>query len=231
MKQEIIRIDLEGVNCYLIRISDGFILVDTGGHMILDKQFNNRRDQLEKELKIAGCEPDTLKLVILTHGDIDHVGNAAFIREKYGAKIAMHSGDVQLVENPVIEKMMESFHYKSLIYKVVFKLLNKIIKKVNQKMLDNFEKFKPDFYIDEGYSLLEYGIDATVLHIPGHTAGSIGILTANGELIAGDTFANINKPDTAINACDFKTLATSVERLKAMDIKTIYPGHGKPFEM
>lgn len=230
MKQEIIRIDLEGVNCYLGKAGDSFILFDTGGHTVMDKQFTNKRESLEKELEKAGCKPGNLKLVILTHGDNDHAANASFIRDKYKTKIAIHSGDLELVENPGIEKVMESFRYKSLIYKIVFRLMKKLIKKVSLKILNDFEKFKPDIFIDEDYSLLEYGFDAKILHIPGHTAGSIGVLTAKGDLIAGDTFTNINKPDIAPNAYDFKALAASVDRLKTMDIKTVYPGHGKPFE-
>jgi hydroxyacylglutathione hydrolase len=230
MKQEIIRIDLEGVNCYLGKAGDSFILFDTGGHTIMDKQFSNRRETLERELEKAGCKPGNLKLVVLTHGDNDHTANAAFIRDKYTTKIAMHAGDVELVENPVIEKVMESFRYKSLIYKVVFVFMKKLIQRVSLKMLVNFERFTPDVYVDEGYSLQEYGFEAKVLHIPGHTAGSIGVLTANGDLIAGDTFTNMSKPDFAPNAYDFKILAASVDRLKAMDIKTVHPGHGTPFE-
>ncbi len=49
--QEIIRIDLDGVNCYLLKNMQRFILVDTGGHMFMDKQFNNRRDKLVRNLE------------------------------------------------------------------------------------------------------------------------------------------------------------------------------------
>lgn len=228
--QEIIRIDLEGVNCYLAKAGDGFILFDTGGHTVMDKQFTNRREGLERELEKAGCKPGNLKLVILTHGDNDHAANAAFIRDKYMTKIAMHSQDRELVENPDIDMAMKSFRYKSIMFKIVFLLMKKMIRKVTLKILGDFEKFKPDFFVDEGYTLSEFGLDAKILHIPGHTAGSIGILMAEGGLIAGDTFANIKKPDTAPNAFDFKALRASTGRLKTIDIKTIYPGHGIPFE-
>ncbi|MCX7748030.1 MAG: MBL fold metallo-hydrolase [Clostridia bacterium] len=231
MKQEIIWIDLEGVNCYLGKAGDSFILFDTGGHTVLDKQFTNRRDRLDKELEKAGCKPGKLKLVVLTHGDIDHVINAAYIRDKYNAKIAMHAGDLELVESPGIEKAMESFRFKSIMNRIIFMIMKKPIQKIMLKILDHFEKFKPDIYIDEGYSLKEYGLDAKVLHIPGHTAGSVAILTTNGELIAGDTLTNMKKPDIAPNALDFETLTASVDRLKRMNIKTVYPGHGKPFHM
>lgn len=230
MKEEIIRIDLSGVNCYLVKAGDGFVLCDTGGHMVMDKEFTNRREQLERELEKVGCQPGKLKLIVLTHGDCDHVANAAYIREKYKVKIAMHSDDLRLVENPTIDVFMESFRYKSFIFKIVFKLMKKTIKKVTLKTLEHFEKFTPDILLNEDFDLSEYGLNAKVLHVPGHTAGSVCVLTSEGNLIAGDTFSNMNKPDTAPNAYDFKTLTAGVSRLKDMDIRTIYPGHGIPFE-
>lgn len=231
MKQEIIRIDLDGVNCYLVKEDDKFILIDTGGHMVMDKAFTDRCELLENELTKAGCKPGNLKFVILTHGDHDHAANSVFIREKYKIKIAMHKGDIQLVENPTMEKVMRSFYYKSIINKIIFQIMKKLITKVTHKALVDFKTFKPDVLIDEGCSLMEYGFNAKILHLPGHTDGSIGILTANGDLIAGDTFANMKKPEVAANAYDFKTLKKSVGRLKALNINTIYPGHGMPFEM
>ena len=62
------------VNCYIVETDSGFVLIDTGA--------SNRRSQLEKELESAGCKPGDLKLIILTHGDFDHTGNAAYLRRQ-----------------------------------------------------------------------------------------------------------------------------------------------------
>ena len=91
MQQEIKTINLllpyklGSVNCYLIETDTGYILIDTG--------CSNKRIDLEKELESTGCKPDNFKLIVLTHGDFDHTGNAAYLREKYGTKIAMHYDD------------------------------------------------------------------------------------------------------------------------------------------
>jgi len=79
-----------GVNCYLVKTDTGYILIDTLSLTM--------RDALEKELENAGCKPGNLQLIVLTHGDIDHAGNCAYLREKYGAQIAMHSDDSGMVE-------------------------------------------------------------------------------------------------------------------------------------
>src|SRR5512139_3425317 len=64
------------VNCYLITTGTGYLLIDTGS--------SNQRAELEQALESAGCSPGDLKLIVLTHGDFDHTGNAVHLREKFG---------------------------------------------------------------------------------------------------------------------------------------------------
>ena len=54
MPQEIIVIDLGGVNCYLVKTAPGYILIDTG--------YAAKRADLEKALAQAGCRPGSLPL-------------------------------------------------------------------------------------------------------------------------------------------------------------------------
>lgn len=229
MEQEIIRIDLNGVNCYLSCNNGEFILFDTGGHLFFDKDFNNRRDDIDRELEKYGCTADNLKLIVLTHGDNDHVANAAYLREKYHTRIAMHKDDISLINNPSVEVLMENCRYRSLGYRILSFFIKGLLKKIIIKTKDDFESFQPDELIDESFDLSNYGLEADIIHLPGHTRGSIGILTKRGDFIAGDIFANNGKPVIAPNAMDFKQLKGSIEKLKTLDIKTIYPGHGEPF--
>ena len=106
-----------------------------------------------------------------------------------------------------------------------------MIRRLRRRGKFTFEKFKPDIYLEEGQKLTEYGLDAMVIHIPGHTKGSIGILSDNGILFAGDIFTNRKKPDLATYIENFKDLENSYARLKTLQIKTVYPGHGRPFGM
>ncbi len=79
-----------GVNCYLVESAIGYILIDTG--------FHPKRTELLKELDRAGCKPGNPRLIIITHGDLDHTGNCTYLREKYGAKIAIHRSESEAVE-------------------------------------------------------------------------------------------------------------------------------------
>ena len=214
MKKEDIKIiELTFVNAFLLKVNHGFILIDTGLAVHWEK--------LENELVSAGCVPGNLKLVIITHGDFDHTGNCAKLQEKYKCKIAMHKDDSLMAENLVFLKRK----VKSLAAKIFF-----LVRKFQRRKF-TFDKFKPDIYLTDGQNLNEYGLDATIIHIPGHSKGSIGILTGDGILFAGDTFTNRKKPDTATYIENSVDLKNSIARLKTLNIKTIYPGHGKPFEI
>ena len=199
------------INCYLVRTSKGFILIDTGR--------TNKRKLIEKKLEGAGCYPGNLTLIILTHGDFDHCGNAAYLRKKFRTQIAMHKDDSGMAEQG---NMLWNRSKKNILTRTIFKLLFR---------LNKSDRFKPDLYIDERYDLSEFGFEAQVLEIPGHSRGSIGILTTGGELFCGDLLANIGKPDIWSIIDDLDAAHASVEKLKISQVSIVYPGHGPPFPM
>lgn len=211
MSSKIKTINLGGVNCYLASCPDGFVLIDTG--------YSGKRALLLKELEAAGCTPGKLTLVLITHGDADHAGNAAYLREKYGAKLAMHAQDSGMVEHGDMSGNRKAKPDKmSLIMKVMVSVAGIFVKS------GGFEKFKPDLMVDDGLDLSKYGLDATILHLPGHSKGSIGILTKDGDLYCGDLFYNMLGFKFIDDLTDHNA---SIRKLKALNIKNIYPGHGK----
>jgi len=155
-------------------------------------------------------------LIILTHGDFDHTGNCAYFREKYNTKIAMHQYDMGMVEYG------DMFWNRQKGNRLIKKLIN---------LTFNIKRFKPDFELDEQTDLSEYGLNAKVLYLPGHSKGSIGILTSDKNLFCGDLFTNRKKPEQNSLADNISDLNRSIEKVKRLDINTVYPGHGEPFQM
>ena len=217
MQKEIKKISLTlpfhmgSVNCYLIETDTGFVLIDTGG--------SNSRKELARELESAGCQPSLLKLIVITHGDFDHTGNAAYLRSAFGGKIAMHTDDSGMAEggdmfvnrnkpNPVLRKLLPIF-----------------------SGFGKAERFTPDLLLGDGDDLSGYGIDARVISIPGHSKGSIAILTASGELFCGDLLENTDKPGLGSLIDDSAAANASLQKLGSLRIGTVYPGHGMPFSM
>jgi len=197
------------VNCYLVKTEVGFILIDTGS--------SNLRASLEDELELSGCQPGNLRLIVITHGDFDHTGNAAYLRSKFDTKIAMHAKDVGMAERG-------DMFWNRKKGNTLFRILGPILFRFKKP-----DRFTPDRTIGEGDDLAEYGLDAKVLSIPGHSKGSIGILTADGELFCGDLLTNQDQPVLNAIMDDAAVAAKSIEKLKAQNVQTVYPGHGKPF--
>jgi glyoxylase-like metal-dependent hydrolase (beta-lactamase superfamily II) len=203
-----------GVNGYLLKTSTGFILIDT--------LFVKNRAHLKAELDRAGCQPGNLNLIILTHGDFDHTGNAAYLREVYGAKIAMHKDDIGMAE---VGDMFYNRRPRPWFVRLFMKIL---LIAIGQR---HFDKFTPDVCLDDGQRLTEFGLEAQVISLPGHSKGSIGILTSSGDLFCGDLFENRKRPQKGMIIDDPVEYDASIDKLKGFDIQNIYPGHGKAFTL
>ncbi len=199
------------VNCYLVRLDDGFILIDTA----LARQCR----RVETALERAGCTPGHLKLIVLTHGDFDHCGNAAYLRQKFAASIAMHPDDAGMVENG---DMFWNRKQPNPVMKTIFGLFFS---------LPPASRFQPDVWLREGHDLSAYGFDARVIELPGHSKGNIGLLTAGGDLFCGDLLGNLGQPEKWSLVDDEAAMTASIERLKGLAVQTVYPGHGKSFSM
>ena len=178
-----------------------------------------KRSAVEKELDDLGCLPGKLKLIVLTDGDFDHSGNAAYFRERFGAKIAMHPDDAGMVE---FGDMTWNRRKPNVIFRALFALFYR---------LSESDRFTPDVPLREGDDLSEYGLGATIIEIPGHSKGSIGLLTGNRDLFCGDLLANVGEPAVWSIIDDQEAAEASVEKLKSYEIQSVYPGHGQPFQM
>ena len=199
------------VNCYLIQTDAGYVLIDTGG--------SNNRQELVQELGKAGCMPGSLKLIVITHGDFDHTGNAAYLRRTFGSKIAMHADDVGMV---VQADMFVNRKKPNLLIRMLLPLFSRF---------GRAERFTPDVLLRDGDNLGAYELDARVISIPGHSKGSIAILTASGDLFCGDLLENTAQPALGSLMDDLPAAKSSLHRLGSLGIGTVYPGHGQPFSL
>ncbi len=214
MTLDIKPIPLGFVNAYLIKADSGFFLVDTG--------MATQRAAMERALADAGCRPGDLRVILVTHGDSDHIGNCAYLREKYGAKIAMHPNEAGLAAGGTM--LVSRKPQQSLGTWLFMGVLGRFF------ALSKSNRFKADLSLADGDDLSAWGLQATALHIPGHSTGSMGILTPAGDLFCGDLMSNNRRPQLHI-VDDLAAARASVERLRRLGVKTVYPGHGKPFAM
>jgi hydroxyacylglutathione hydrolase len=199
------------VNSYLLEREANYFLIDTGS--------SNLRRKLEQELERLGCKPGQLKLIILTHGDFDHTGNVAYLKEKFGARVCMHADDCGMVETGNLFCNRKN--------------VNPIVRMLSPLLFGfgRSKRFTPDFCIEDGDSLMEYGLDTRVISLPGHSKWSVGILTENCDLFCGDLLANVKLPGINQIMDDRDAAQESITRLRTIPINLVYPGHGETFLM
>ncbi len=204
-------INLGGVNCYLVKSAAGFLLIDAG--------LSTQRKRLLQEFQRLGCSPADIKFVVMTHGDSDHAGNGAFLQKEFHVPVGMHPDDFGMVQRgdmswnrkPKADKM-------SIVMTIVGGMVRLVFKQ-------RFETFTPDVAVGDGYDLSQHGFNARVIHIPGHSKGSVGVLMDNGDLFCGDflySTPGMNFVD------DAQAREASLAKLRKLGIKRLFPGHGKP---
>jgi hydroxyacylglutathione hydrolase len=219
MPSQIFTIRTGITRCYLIK-DKGTILIDAG----VPKRIRTFQKAFEK-LKIPANE---IKLILLTHGDADHVGSARDLRALTGARIAIHEYDRRTFEQslynfpPGVTRWGRTLHF----------ILNPILKKV----LSDFPTDNADIVLDENdYSLADFGIPGKIVYTPGHTKGSVSVLLESGEAFVG-CLAHNNipfrlRPGLPIFAEDIEKLKKSWKSIIEQGARMIYPGHGNPFSV
>lgn len=86
-------VGLDFVCSYVIKTSDGLILVDT--------LFGQYADHTAKAMQEVGLNPKDVKYIIITHGHDDHYAGAKTMKALTGARVMMTEADWALMENTI----------------------------------------------------------------------------------------------------------------------------------
>ena len=200
----ITRIKCKTDNCYIVSEGRNAILVDTGSAQCLD-------------MVISECDKYDLKLIVLTHVHFDHAENAAVLSKRYGVPVAFNQAD---------EELFESFDKQPL---KSYGLTGRLVLGLSLKVLRETKVERPEniIYIKEGDSLNEYGINAKIIELPGHTNGSIGVDVEEKYLLVGDALDNWVLPGMGHLYYNLDDIKNSFDKIKALGSRTVYFGHGK----
>ncbi|MDR0923466.1 MAG: MBL fold metallo-hydrolase [Hungatella sp.] len=204
---EVKRIRCGSVNSYLIEEHGRAILVDTG------------RNGSEEKI-LAQCRKTKVELILLTHGHVDHVQNTAYLKKKLGVPVAIHKEDLSLIK----DNFSEPLRFQGMLGMAVAEVSAK------SSETDRIPEFTPEIFIDEGDWLKDYGINARIMGLPGHTKGSIGIDIDEKAVIVGDALMNMFYPGLSLVYCDRAEMLKSADKISALGARKVYFGHGGPVE-
>jgi len=216
MSTDILSLKLGITSSYLIRGSNGIILIDAG--------TPNKIKSFRRKIARLNIHPEDIKLIVLTHSHFDHAGSAKDIRELTGARVVMHESEKVFFDEDrfAMPKGVNTMGKISL--PVLFPFFKKM----------RFEKPLVDVVIKtQEFSLNEFGFEGKIYHTPGHTPGSISLLLNSGEAFVGCQAHNglpfRIKPGFPIYAMDIEKVKESWKLLIEKGAKVIFPGHGKSF--
>jgi glyoxylase-like metal-dependent hydrolase (beta-lactamase superfamily II) len=195
-------------NVFLLTNGDKTILIDTSpGYMwnLLVRRLNS--------LNIKHID-----YLILTHSHKDHAENAYKIKEKYKTLVIIHKSEASYLTSGTNITPEGTNHFTRALINIFGRY---IIPKV---------RYKPcqyDLLVDAKFDLSDYGLNAYIMHTPGHTPGSLSVIIDNEVAIVGDTMFGVFKgsvfPPFANN---IKQMIESWGKLLETNCSAFIPSHG-----
>ena len=158
------------------------------------------RESIEATLEQAGLTP---RAIFCTHGHFDHIGTAEYFRRKHSIEIHMHEADARIAR-------AANFTMMAL------------------KMPWRIEVPGTFVHIDEGTVWEGGGSRLEIIHVPGHTPGSL-VLLLDGRAFSGDTLYRQGVWLGSMPESDHEGLVASLHRLWSLlpEDMPVYPGHGR----
>ncbi|MFF2951741.1 MBL fold metallo-hydrolase [Kitasatospora sp. NPDC057965] len=199
------------INAYLL-LGRRPVVVDAGtpgsGRRILDR------------ITAHGVDPADIALIVITHGHIDHFGSAAELHRLTGAPLAGHVADLGPYRSG---RVREPYLPTGPMGRLMAR---------NRKLHVRAEPFEPTVLVRGATSLEDFGLAARIMPTPGHTAGSVSVLTDAGDLVAGDLIANSfmglvrARPANPPFHDDPRQNLASLREMLALDPTRLHVGHG-----
>ena len=209
------------VNSYVVRTDGHTILVDTG----YPEQFA----AFCARLAAQGLTLPQIDTVFLTHGHDDHAGFLTQLLAATDAKVVLHPAALVPLQRG--QNRFNGGCVGRLAYGMC--LLMKLAGKGEHRFppLPQAMESRLLFVTPETRPALEAMLGARILDTAGHTACSISMLTADGQLFCGDAAMNgfPSHGHVTIWAEDLHAYRNTWAKLGAVGDCTLYPGHGKPF--
>jgi len=185
------------VNVYTYREGEETYLIDTG--------FSRKAKPIVRAFREANVPLARVGKVLLTHHHVDHMGGAAYLREKMPAPLACHADDAPFVDGrakppmPFLMRLFARTHPAPVA--------------ISLKEGDRVGPF-------------------VVVHVPGHTPGEVAFYhPARKILFSGDSVVE-RKGRLTLPAARFASnmdqAVRSLARLRELDVEVLLPGHGVP---
>ena len=195
------------------------VLIEDGRAILVDTGLQGSLLPITGGLKDLGLTLDHIDTVVITHAHPDHCGGLSELVEGTGIKVAAHRLDADIISGTVTPPNP---------------LRNEVLAKMAEPVLPKLmgDPVPVDLHLEDG-DIIPFGAEVRVVHLPGHTAGSIALyLPTKRVIIVGDALQyrfslKLSPPAEGVTQHPDEALR-SLEKLLDLDFDIICFSHFPP---
>jgi glyoxylase-like metal-dependent hydrolase (beta-lactamase superfamily II) len=213
---------------YLIRGQGENMLIDTG-NWTLPEHANGMGDFL---VELLDKEKNDLKYIVITHFHYDHTGNAAMLKKRYGAQVVAHPYDRPIIEDPMIVTRRENLTRFGTTPEDVLADFNlregESLGLSDPDIVRRYWNFPVEVDVEatDGTILDIGGLKLSVVHLPGHCPGMIGIYNPGSGILYSADVLHYPTPLGPYPIGDAKAHWNSIQRCLDLAPTMLLEGHG-----
>ena len=209
---------IKGVHVVPMGMSNAFLIEGDDGLTLIDAGFPGKEEVVFGAIRALGRSPEQIKHLIFTHGHPDHIGSAAAIVRKTGARTYLHPLDIPIAESGGPFRPITAAPG----------LLGRVLCNLFFRPDERLEPVAIDQPLTAGEILpIAGGIE--VIHIPGHCAGQVALLWRPGRMLfAGDVGSNVMGLGDPLGFESLQEGRASQRKLAGLSFDAAGFGHGKP---
>ncbi len=186
-----------------IQVNTWVVYNEDGDCIIFDPGCQNEGEQHQLSSFITDHQLSP-SLVVATHGHFDHIPGVEFVKNQYHCQLAGHQADQLLLDHAKEQGSLFGFDLGSAALAL-------------------------DQLLDHGDDLVEQGLSFKVLHVPGHSLGSLAFYCEAGRfVIVGDVLFQGSIGRTDLPGGNYETLIESIQNhlMTLPDETAVLCGHG-----
>jgi len=177
--------------------------------ILIDTAYVSDFKETERLITGLGTDLSTVRLIINTHCHCDHIGGNKIIQERSGCDVWLHKIGKHFIDT-----------------------------RDNWATWWKYYDQEADFFtcskaLEDGDTIPVGLHEFRVIHTPGHAADAIALYSRKEKiLISSDTLWENDLPVMTMRVEGSRALFSmydSLERLESLDVRVVFPGHGKPF--
>jgi glyoxylase-like metal-dependent hydrolase (beta-lactamase superfamily II) len=197
--------------------SNVFLVSKGNHHLLFDTSTKKYRNRLINNLDEMGIS--SIDILVLSHSHFDHVGSAAIIRQRYQAKVMIHEKEAAYLRQGYCPPPPGTMLFSRL-------LIDLFADKLDSWF--HYDPCKPDIQVDDSYDFNIVGLNARLIHTPGHSPGMTSMIVDNEIALVGDAIFGIF-PGSVFPpfAEDEPLLVESWKRLLDTGCRIYLPAHGR----